>query len=583
MAFPRIGPDRYSRLRCHQAGFEGEFHLHPQAQRQQRLIVDSIVLGIGGAFAAQIFLYLVRFCQKIFLTVIAQYRSPGLLNEGEIPAESIGRFGLWLLPLVLGIGGLIVGWIVSRYAPETEGHGTDTAVRAFHRQEGVLRARVPPLKLIASALTIGSGGSAGREGPVALIAAGIGSGYATLTDRSDQDRRLLLLIGMSAGLAAIFRSPIGTAIFAIEVLYSEMDFETDALLYTMLASIVAYAVNGVFSGFTPLFRIPALAVPGTFDFGWYALLGVAAGLVATLIPVVFYGVRDGFHRLGVPAMWKPAIGGVLVGVIALAVPEVIGGGYGWMQQAIDGKIVAGTLLLLVFAKVIAMSLTVSSGGSGGVFAPSLFVGTMLGAFFGELVHLEPAPFAIVGMAAVFAGAARVPMAALLMVTEMTGGYTLLVPAALAVMLSYVIQLRLSSRFRYRSLYREQVPHRHDSPANHSEHLKIALQILEEQGMGGSLGVDSLALLSKLRAGEPAELKDSRQLMVGVLRPDSRYVGQDTTKNGAELEQGVHLIAIMRGGHMQIPRPDTQLLAGDLLIVLASKEGLERFRTHIDHW
>jgi CIC family chloride channel protein len=388
---------------------------------------------------------------------------------------------------------------------------------------------------------------------------------------------------MSAGLAAMFRSPIGTAIFAIEVLYSEMDFEADALLYTMLASIVAYAVNGVFSGFTPLFRIPALEVPGTFDFGWYAILGVAAGLVAALIPVVFYGVRDGFRALRVPAMLKPAIGGLLVGLMALGLPEVIGGGYGWMQQAIDGKILVGTLLLLVFAKVIAMSLTVSSGGSGGVFAPSLYVGTMLGAFFAELVHLEPAPFAIVGMAAVFAGAARVPMAALLMVTEMTGGYTLLVPAALAVMLSYVIQLRVSGRFRHRSLYQEQVPHRHDSPANHSEHLKIALQILEEQGMGGSLDVDSLALLSKLRTGEPAELQDNRQLMVGVLRPDSAYVGQETWKDGAELETGVHVIAIMRGGHMQVPRPNARFTAGDLLIVLATKEGLDHFRVHIDHW
>ncbi len=538
---------------------------------------------MGGAFAAQLFLLLLRLAQGVFLSRLAGYHPPGLINEGGNPIELIGPYGLWLIPVATTLGGLLVGFLTWKVAPETEGHGTDTAIRAFHRADGALRARVPPLKLIASALTVGSGGSAGREGPAALMAAGIGSWYASLTHRDAEDRRLLLLIGMSAGLAAIFRSPVGTALFAIEVLYSDMEFETGALLYTMLASIVAYAVNGIFVGFTPLFRIPPLAVPGSLDYAWFAVLGVAAGIVAMVVPTVFYGTRDLFRRLPVPPPLRPAIGGLLMGSLAIAAPQVIGGGYGWMQRAIDGNMLATTLLMLVFAKMVAMSLTVSSGGSGGVFAPSLFIGTMLGGFFAVAVHKAPAPFAIVGMAAVFAGAARVPVASLIMVTEMTGGYTLLVPAALAVMLSYIIQVRGSSRLRYRRLYQEQVPRRSDSPAHHVEHLDIALRILEQRRLTRPLDPDHLALLSQLRSGEAAQLADDRRLVVGVLRPDSAFAGTVMPENGGRLDDDAQIIAIMRGEHMQVPHKGVQLLAGDRLLVLTTDHGLEELKKHVDKW
>jgi CIC family chloride channel protein len=550
-----------------------ETALENQAQRQRRLIIESTLLGVAGAFAAQLFLLTLRIAQGFFLSFLSQYRPPGLINDGGVPDEFIGRFGLWMIPVATTLGGLLVGFIVTRLAPETEGHGTDTAVRAFHRSDGTLRARVPPIKMIASALTIGSGGSAGREGPAALMAAGVGSWYASVMERDPDDRRLLLLIGMSAGLAAIFRSPIGTALFSIEVLYAEMEFESNALLYTMLASIVAYAVNGVFVGFAPLFNIPILSV-----------LGVAAGLVAAMVPMVFYGVGGLFRSLKVRAEYKPAIGGFGVGLLAIAIPQVIGGGYGWMQQAIDGGVVAGTLLLLVFAKTLAMSLTVSSGGSGGVFAPSLFVGTMLGAFFAEIMHMAPAPFAIVGMAAVFAGAARVPIASLLMVTEMTGGYTLLVPAALAVMLSYVVQGRVSSGFKHRSLYQEQVPRPSESPAHHSEHLDIALRILEQRRLAQPLDSDHLQLLTLLRSGEAAEMAGDRRLLVGVLKPDSALIGSNgALQEGGKLDDDTQIVAIMRGEHMQVPRPDTKLAAGDRLILLTTPAGLEHLKDHVDRW
>ena len=551
--------------------------------RQRQLIIDATLLGVAGAAAAQLFTLLLRGATSLFLGLVAGYQPPGLPNEGGTLQEIIGRHGLWLVPLATTVGGLLVGVLVQRLAPETEGHGTDTVVQAFHRRQGILRPRVTPIKLLASALTIGSGGSAGREGPIALAAAGIGSGYARLMHRPAADRRMLLVVGMAAGIAAIFRSPIGAALFAIEVLYLDMEFESAALLPAMLASVVAYALNGFFVGWQPLFRVPTqLTLPRLIDNGWYLVLGVAGGLVAAIVPLVFYGVRDLFRRLPVRNELKPAIGGLGMGLLALAWPGVIAGGYGWMQLALDGRLAAGALLGLLLVKPLAMSLTISSGGSGGVFAPTLFIGGMLGGLLAALTHQPAAPLVVVGMAAVFAGAAHVPVASLMMVTEMTGGYTLLVPAALAVMLSYLVQRRLASRWRYQGLYEAQVPGRADSPAHHTEHLKIALQLLKERQVLEPAEVGQLDLLSLLRSGIPIELPGGKRVVIRVVRPDSTWRNQPLA-DGGSLDDDTRIFAIIRGEHMLVPSPDTTLEAGDRVILLTTAEGLERLRPHLDKW
>jgi CIC family chloride channel protein len=304
--------------------------------------------------------------------------------------------------------------------------------------------------------------------------------------------------------------------------------------------------------------------------------------VAILVPVTFYGIRDLFRGLRISVYLKPALGALILGLMAIAVPQVLAGGYGWMQAAIDGRIAAPTLLVLVFAEIVAMSLTISSGGSGGVFAPSLFIGAMLGGFLAAVTHLPPAPFVVVGMAAVFAGAARVPMAALMMVTEMTGGYALLVPAALAVLLSYLIQVRLSRTWRYRSLYEAQVPRRTDSPAHHTEHLEIALRILEQGGLSGPLR-GRLDLLTLLRSGTPVELPDDRRLAVGVIKAESPYVNKRVGGDGAAFDSDTRVIAIIRGEHMIGVRADTVLQAGDRLILVTTSQGLERLKPHVGTW
>lgn len=552
-------------------------------RRQRQLIIDAMVLGVAGAAAARCFTLLLQGATSLLLGAIAGYQAPGLPNEGGTLEEIIGRHGLWLVPLATATGGLLVGVLVQRLAPETEGHGTDTVVHAFHRAEGILRPRVIPIKLIASALTIGSGGSAGREGPIALTGAGVGSWYAARMGRSSADRRMLLLVGAAAGLAAIFRSPIGAALFVIEVLYLDMEFESVVLLPAMLASVVAYALNGLFVGWQPLFRVPSqLTLPGVFDNGWYLALGMAAGLIATLIPQLFYGLRDAFRRLHVPNPLKPAIGGLAMGCLALAWPGVIGGGYGSMQMAIDGRLAGGALLALLLVKPLAMSLTISSGGSGGVFAPTLFIGGMLGGLLASLTHQPAAPFVIVGMAAVFSGAAHVPVASLMMVTEMTGGYTLLVPAALAVMVSVLIQRRLAPRLRYQGLYEGQVAGRADSPAHHSEHLKIALRLLNEHKVLRMADVGELNLLSLLRSGIPVDLPGGRRLVIGVLRPDSPWRNRTVADIGS-LDPDTQVFTLIRGEHMMVPRPDTTLEEGDRLLLLTAGHGLERLMRHLDTW
>jgi CIC family chloride channel protein len=549
---------------------------------RRSLIADTVLLGVVGALSAQAFTRLLRLAQGLFLGVLAGYRPPGIPTEGGSLEQVVGPHGLWLIPLVAALGGLISGLLVYLLAPEAEGDGTDAVIKAFHHAGGLIRARIAPLKTVASAITIGSGGAAGREGPTSLISAAVGSLYATLTHRSEKERRLLVVVGMAAGLAAIFRSPIGTAIFAIEVLYSEMEFDAPALLHTMLGAVTAYAVNGLFVGWGPLFLVSTKNVfPGLLEQGWYVVLGVAAGVVATLLPLVFYGIRDTFAAIPIPRVFKPALGGLLVGLIALALPQVLAGGYGWIQQAIDGNLATLLLFALVFAKILALSLTVSSGGSGGIFAPTFFVGAMLGGAFAGILHLPPAPFVVVGMAAVFGGAGRVPIAALLMVTEMTGGYQLLVPAALAVMLSYLVQTRLSSLVKYHSLYEAQLPRPIDSPAHHEEHIQAALALLGRHPVVKAGRIAHLDLLGLLESTIPVDLPNRAQLSLETLDHASPLVGQPITSTCiAEGRTDVELVAVLRDGDLLLPHAGGKLKAGDRLFIVASAEAREALRQHL---
>ncbi len=270
-----------------------------------------------------------------------------------------------------------------------------------------------------------------------------------------------------------------------------------------------------------------------------------------------------------------------MGLIALRLPQVLGGGYGWIQQTIDGQLALKLLLVLLLAKMLALSFTVSSGGSGGVFAPSLFVGAMLGGSFALLSHHTPAGMVIVGMAAVFGGAARVPIATLLMVAEMTGGYQLLVPAGLAVMLSYVIQVNLSRFFKYDSLYEAQVAGRADSPSHRAEQVATAVRLLDSGNVPLPSDMSHLHLAALLQAGLALDLPDGSQLTVGVLAPDSPWVGkQIQSRPPSDVLSHTRIASILRGTTVVLARPNTILQPGDRLLIVVEPEVLDRLGEYL---
>ena len=383
----------------------------------------------------------------------------------------------WLVLVIPALGGLISGLLVFLIAPEAEGHGTDAMIEAFHRRGGYIRKRVPLVKIVASALTIGSGGSAGKEGPIAQIGAGFGSFFATILKLKPRDRRILVLAGAAGGIGAIFHAPLGAALFAPEVLYRETEFESEAILPCIVSSIVASSIFDQYFGRTALF------FPGPVDFAPvellpYAIFGLVCALVGYLYVKLFYDViRDRFfRRVPIPISLKPALGGLMLGVIAFYLPQVMDGGYGWVQTALEGKIFWGTMLLLALAKIVATSCTISSGGSGGVFGPSVFMGAMLGGAFGFLGHqlapgwvIHPNAFVLVGIGGFFAGVAKVPVASIIMSCEMCASYTLLVPLMLVSTISYLLLGKVS-------LYEKQVVDRLASPAHMTE---FARGILEQ--------------------------------------------------------------------------------------------------------
>jgi chloride channel protein, CIC family len=442
-----------------------------------RLVPLSLLVGLVAGFGALLFNLLLGWADNGFMVRAAGYHLPLAGGEAAVTVvtEPTRR---WVLLLVPAIGGLLSGLIVYTFAPEAEGHGTDAVVNAFHRMRGIVRARVPLIKTVASALTIGSGGSAGREGPIAQIGAGFGSSLATWLKSSDRERRLLMLAGAAGGLGAVFRAPLGGAFFAAEVLYRDVEFESAALVPAFISSIVAYSVYcGATGHWGAIFTVPPVNFNHPLELALYVALGLICALVGVVHVKVFFGVRERiFRRWPIPNHIKPAIGGLVVGAIAFFLPEVLGMGYGWAQLAIDGQLPLRLAAMIVVMKIIATGFTIGSGGSGGVFAPSMVIGACLGGTVGSFLHTwipdvvtEPSAYVLVGMAGFFAGVSKAPVATLIMVSEMTTGYGLLAPLMLTTAVAYVVTPRRIS------IYENQVESRMDSPAHEGEY---AVDILE---------------------------------------------------------------------------------------------------------
>lgn len=442
------------------SGFESQRYL------AKWLVLGSVIGAVAGLGAVAFYLA-IDWATSFFLSTLVGYTPPSPVGEGAPVLSGIAR--PWLLPLITGLGGLISGIIVFNLAPEAEGHGTDSAIDAIHHKGGRIRPRIPPIKLIASAITIGSGGSGGREGPAAQISAGFGSLLSDWLHLGTMDRRIAVAAGMGAGIGAIFRAPLGGAVMAVEILYIH-DLEVEALIPSLIASIVGYSVYGAFFGYAPIFGAqPQLGFDHPVQLLYYAALGVICGAVGLLYTRSFYSITAFFHRMKLPKWFKPAIGGVLVGLMGLVLPGALHMGYGWVQLGMTKQELLGfplwAVLLLPFAKILSTSLSIGSGGSGGIFGPGMVVGGMLGASFWRLgegflpqMPSDPAPLVIIGMMALFGGIAHAPLAVMLMVAEMTGNLSLLAPAMVAVAISTAL-------VGNNTIYKSQLPTRADSPAH----------------------------------------------------------------------------------------------------------------------
>ncbi len=545
------------------------------AAPQARLLGLSLGVGVIAGLGAVVFYLATRLVFHYVLETTVGYHPGGPANEPPLPSllrESAEPFHWWMLLIVPALGGLASGFLVYTFAPEAEGHGTDSAIAAYHFKGGQIRPRVPLVKIVASALTLGTGGSGGREGPIAQIGAGFGSLLGGILRLRPAERRLLMAAGMGAGIAAIFRAPLAGALFAAEVLYRSPDFESEVVIPAALACITAYCTFGmVFShwtgiGWKPLFDMPPRLMDATsftdpLHLLPYLVLALFMVVLAMLYTRGFYGLTELFRRLPIRPHFKPAIGAFLSAVVALVlyfslgtqrVLAVLSFGYGILQQSLtelparEGDLSMAVILLAVaLGKIVTTGLTIGSGGSGGVFGPSMVIGGCGGGALGILLnHVfpagsmpPPASFVIVGMAGFFAAAAKTPLSTLVMVSEMTGNYNLLLPTLWVCTISFLLSDE-------QSIYSSQVESRSRSPAHQGDYVREVLT-----GLRVSTFITPLREVPFLLPGDRVaevidRLNSSPFQAVPVIDANGRLLGVVTVEEVLLASQSPHLSSLL---------------------------------------
>ena len=416
-----------------------------RTKRQVTLYLLAALTGAVSGLVAVIFRYSVYVLTGIF---------------SSIPAQ-MGLIGWVLVPIA---GSAVSSFLTTRYAPEASGHGVPEVMEAYVLEGGKIRPRVPIIKTISAAFTIGSGGSCGREGPIAQIGSGTGSSLAQIFKLGRMETRTLVVCGLASGIAATFSAPLGGALFGIEVLVGELT--AISVVPVILASVIGVAVaNGLFGEEAGSFVAPQLALGSYTELIFYFIMGLLFGIISKLWVKILYYTESFFQRLQTSEYFKPVIGGALLGLLSAwvivlesifnyqgvftgispYVPAVMGSGYGFINAALLGTVPLLALVTFGFLKMLATAFSIGSGGSGGVFAPTLFMGAGLGGALGILFNTfapdiapHPTAYALVGMAAMFAGAAHVPVTCIIMTMEMTGDYALILPLMISVSSSYLV-------------------------------------------------------------------------------------------------------------------------------------------------
>lgn len=401
------------------------------------LVIVAILVGVATGLGSVAFIRLLQFSTRLFF------------EGGNWLFSSFGRYHVLVLP---AIGGLVVGPVIYLLAREAKGHGVPEVMRALILRGGRIRTRVAAVKIVASAITIGSGGSAGREGPMIQIGSSIGSSVAQFLRMPTERVRVFVACGAAGGVAATFNAPIAGAMFSLEVLMGQFTSEFGlVVLSSVAASVVSRAMLGNF----PSFSIPPYDLISEKELVFYLILGILSGLAGLAFVKALYAFEDLFDRWRFPEFLKPLVGGIPVGVVGLFLPQVFGTGLLTMETLLSLQIPFAVVVALIPAKILATSLTLGSGGSGGVFAPALFIGGMVGGAFGYLVHeLFPSftafygAYALVGMSATFGAAAQAPITSIIILFEMTGDYHIILP----LMTSTVIAVLVYRAFSVESIY-----------------------------------------------------------------------------------------------------------------------------------
>jgi chloride channel protein, CIC family len=412
------------------------------------LLALAVTIGAGAGLGAIVFRWLITTC-TLLLSGHADYAAAGHAANPEVPA--LGRYFVLIAPVVAG---LVYGPLVNRFAPEARGHGVPEVMYAVAQRGGRIPPQVTVIKAVASALCIGGGGSVGREGPIVQIGSAWGSSLGRVAGVAENRMRVLVACGAAGGIAATFNAPIAGPFFAMELILR--DFAAESFGAVVLASVTASIIGRAAFGNHPFLDLPVFSLTNPWQYLLFAVLGIAVGAIGVLFSRVLYWIEDACDWVWRGPEWlRPAVGGLLLGGLLLVLPQMYGVGYPVLAGAIGGRYALGFLLILLVGKMIATSLTIGIGGSGGIFAPSLFIGAMAGTAFGLLVHevfpgaaVAPGMFGLIGMGAAFAGATRAAITAVIILFELTGEYSIMLPLMLAVVAAIVVSHTLSTETIY---------------------------------------------------------------------------------------------------------------------------------------
>lgn len=392
------------------------------------MAILATLVGLAGGFGAIGFRYLIGFIQEV------------AYGSGENLIELAPLTPWYLRIWIPALGGLVVGPLVYFLAREAKGHGVPEVMEAVALRSGIIRKRIVVVKSLASAISIGTGGSVGREGPIVQIGSAIGSSMGQVLRVSEDRIRTLVGCGAAAGIAATFNAPVAGSMFALEIILGDFGLATFSPI--VISSVVATAVSRHFLGNSPAFLVPAYQLVSAWELPLYVIMGFFCALISVTFTTVLYRAEDFFDHLKFPEYLKAFLGGLILGFMGLQFPHVLGVGYAAIDMALMQQLAWWLLLLLVGFKILATSITIGSGGSGGIFAPSLFMGAMAGGFFGSVVHhffpgvtASPGAYSIVGMGAVVSGTTHGPLTAILILFEMTGDYKIILPLMIACIIS----------------------------------------------------------------------------------------------------------------------------------------------------